>query len=197
MLGWHLIISTYGFWLPNEERGSGSVRVRAQHLYDVGGEATKVRATRSVAGKPFDRERRRIARGALKYPPLELTGLQARAVGRGIAKICLKVDLTVHACAILPDHVHAVVAVHQLDGDELIACLKRAGTRGMNDEGLHPLAAFRRKGGRLPSPWGAKGWHVMLFSPVRMRAAIKYVESNPERAGLRRQRWGFVVPYLG
>lgn len=197
MLGWHLIFSTYGFWLPNEERGSGSTRVRTQHLYEVGGEATKVYTTHSVAGWPYDRQLRKLARESLKYPPVVLDGVQARAVGCGFAAIIPKVELTIHACAILPEHVHVVAAAHGFDGDEIIACLKRAGTRGMNDQGLHPLRAFARASGKHPSPWAAHGWKVMLFTPEEMRARIRYVEENPVRAGLRRQRWSFVVPYLG
>lgn len=97
----------------------------------------------------------------------------------------------------MPDHVHVVIARHELDGDELMACLKRAGTRGMNDEGLHPLREFARGDGRMPSPWAAGGWKVMLFTPEQMRAAIQYVEENPVRAGLKRQRWGVVAAYVG
>jgi REP element-mobilizing transposase RayT len=126
-----------------------------------------------------------------------LTGIQARAVARGFATICQKIELAIYACSILPDHVHLVVAAHQLDGNELIACLKRAGTRGMNDEGLHPLRAFARKSGKHPSPWAERGWKVMLFTTEQMHAAIRYVEQNPIRAGLRPQRWSFLVPYAG
>jgi REP element-mobilizing transposase RayT len=197
MRGMHLIFSTYGFWLPNDPRGSGSTRVRAQHIYEAGGEATKVHTTYSVANRPHDMRLRRAAKEALKYPAVESTGMQARAVGRGIAAICPKVGLVVHACAILPDHVHVVVAAHRLGGDEVIECLKRASTRGMNKEGLHPLQAFPRANGRLPSPWAGGGWKVYLDTPAEMRSRIRYVEQNPVRAGFPPQRWSFVVPYMG
>jgi REP element-mobilizing transposase RayT len=64
---------------------------------------------------------RRAAIEALKYPAVQLTGIQARAVARGIAAVCPKVELIIHACAIMPDHVHVVAAGHRLDGDEIIA----------------------------------------------------------------------------
>jgi REP element-mobilizing transposase RayT len=197
MLGWHLIFSAYGFWLPNDERGSGSERVRAQHIYDAGGEATKVHTRYSVAARPHNVRLRRLAKHALKYPEVQLSGIQARAVGRGIGAIAPKLQLVIHACAIMPDHVHAVVARHEFDGDDLIACLKRAGTRGMNMEGLHPLKSYARANGKLPSPWAGGSWNVMLFTPEQMRAAIRYVEQNPVRAGLKPQQWSFVVPYFG
>lgn len=197
MVGLHLIFSTYGFWLPNDPRGSGSTRVRTSHVNDAGGEATKVSTTRSAAARPHDRRLRLAAKQALKYPPVELSELQARAVARGIAAMLPKVELVIHACAIMPDHVHAVVAGHPFDGDQIIACLKRAGTRGMTDEGLHPLAAYRRTNGKLPCPWGGGGWKVFLNTPKEMLDRILYVERNPIRAGFKPQRWSFVVPMWG
>ena len=196
MLGWHLIFTTYGFWPPNDPRGSGSTRVRTWHLYDAAGEATKVDTRRSVAARPHDLTIRRAAKAALKYPAVELNGLQARAGARGIADVCPKVELVIHACAIMPDRVHVVVEAHKFDGNDIIACLKRAGTRGMSDEGLNPMAAYPRANGRLPSPWGGRGWKVKLYTPPEMRERIRYVERNPRRAGFKPQRWSFVVPYL-
>jgi REP element-mobilizing transposase RayT len=196
MLGLHLIFSTYGFWPPNDPRGSGSTRVRAAHIYQVGGEATKVHTTQSVAGRPHDERLRRAVKESLKYPPVRLTGLQAQAVGKGFAAICPKIGLVVHACAILPDHVHVVVVRHKLDGDDIIACLKRAGTRALNDAGLHPLASFARSSGKHPCPWGGQGRKVFLETPSEMQSRIHYVEENPEKAGFRQQRWSFVVPYV-
>jgi REP-associated tyrosine transposase len=170
LLGWHLFFTTYGFWPPNDPRGSGSTRVRTWHLYDAAGEATKVNTRHSVSARPHDMSIRRAAKEALKYPPVELNGLQARAVARGITEVCPKVDLVIHACAIMPNHVHVIAATHQrLDGDDIIACLKRAGTRGMNDEGLHPMAAYRRENGRLPTPWAGRGWKVKIYTARQMR----------------------------
>lgn len=197
MLGMHLIFSTYGFWLPNDPRGSGSTRVRTWHVYDAGGEATKVSTARSVATRPHDRRLRLQAKQALKCPPVFLTGLQARAVARGIAAICPKVQLVIHACAIMPDHVHVVVARHPFDGDQIMACLKRAGTRGMNEAGLHPLHSYPRASGKLPCPWAAGGRKVFLKTAADMVGRIRYVEQNPIRAGFKPQRWSFVVPYVG
>jgi REP element-mobilizing transposase RayT len=184
-------------WPPNDPRGSGSSRVRTWHVYDAGGEATKVHTTHSVAHRLHDVTLRRAAKEALKYSAVELTGVQAQAVGRGIAVICPKVGLVVHACAILPDHVHVVVAAHLFSGDDIIACLKRAGTHGMNNEGRHPLAAYSKKSGTHPCPRAGGGWKVYLDTAAEMRSRIRYVEQNPVHAGLKPQRWSFVVPVRG
>ena len=198
MVGWHLIFSTYGFWLPNDPRGSGSSRVRAQHIYDAGGEATKVhtRTASRTACTMFGCGDWRKTRSSIQQ--CELSGIQARAVARGIGAIVPKIELVIHACSIMPDHVHVVIAAHRFDGDDdLIACLKRAGTRGLNSEQLNPMRAYQKADGRLPSPWGGRGWKVMLFTAEQMKSAIRYVEQNPVRAGLKGQSWSFVVPFVG
>src|SRR3982751_1653136 len=78
VLAYHLIITAYGFWLPNEPRGSWSDVVRSWELLKLG-PATKVDTTRSVAHKPYDRNLKRRMINALVRDPVEFSGLQARA----------------------------------------------------------------------------------------------------------------------
>ncbi|MCA9235893.1 MAG: hypothetical protein KDA44_10510 [Planctomycetales bacterium] len=197
MLGSHIVFSCYGFWLPNDPRGSGSRVVRAQHLYDAGGEATRVDSRRSVAKRPHDRAIRLATKAALARRPVVLTGEQACAVARGIADLLPRLEAKLHALAVLPDHVHAVAAPHRLTPAKLRDALKRAATRGLNDAGLHPFRDHARSNGKLPSPWAEQGWCVFLDTPDEMRGRIRYVEQNPGEAGLNPQRWSCVTPYAG
>ena len=48
----------------------------------------------------------------MKYPPVRLTGIQARAAARGLGQAVENLRLTVHACAGMPDHVQLVVVRH-------------------------------------------------------------------------------------
>lgn len=64
VLAYHLILSAYGFWLPNDPRGSWSEVVRSPDLMEYG-EATKVDTHRSVAGRPHDRAKRLAAKKAM------------------------------------------------------------------------------------------------------------------------------------
>src|SRR5688500_18248712 len=50
VIGFHIIGCTYGFWLPNDERGSGSDFVRSEALTRFG-PANPVTHQRSVASK--------------------------------------------------------------------------------------------------------------------------------------------------
>jgi hypothetical protein len=89
VLASHVIIGLYGFWLPNDERGSWSDFVGSWELLQFG-KATTVNVRHSLANQPFDRAKRAAARAALKYPLVILTGNQARAVGRGFAEYAQK-----------------------------------------------------------------------------------------------------------
>ena len=196
MLGYYLCFSAYGFWLPNDPRGSWSTAVWVPHLRRYG-KATKVTTGRSLAHRRHDHARRLQAKTHLKYPAVQLTGVQARAVGRGFSQILALLQLAAYACSILPDHVHLVTGIHPHDGKTVIGFLKRAATRQLIAEGLHPLAQYRRASGDLPSPWTAGGWVVYLDTEEQLRERIRYVEENPVRAGLRFQWWSFVSPFKG
>jgi REP element-mobilizing transposase RayT len=194
MLGAHVIFGAYGFWLPNDPRGSWSEFVGAWELFRYG-TATKVTTRRSVAGTPHDVAARIEAKESLKYPAVRLTGLQARAVGRGFGEYARNAGLTIWACAILPDHIHLVVARFRNDVKQVVIQLKGAATRRLDSEGLHPMGRFPRHNGRLAKAFSVGEWKVFLDSPDDIARAIQYVERNPVKEGLPRQRWNIVQPF--
>ena len=118
MLAYHIIFGTYGFWLPNDPRGSWSDFVGSWELLRFG-RATKANTTRSVATAPHDAAAREAARKALKHPAVALSGRQALAVGHGFAQACREGAYKVHACSILPEHVHLVLAGHERAGTRI------------------------------------------------------------------------------
>jgi REP element-mobilizing transposase RayT len=192
---YHIIITAYGFWLPNDPRGSWSVWIRKWELLEFG-KATKVDTRRSVAGRPHDRGLRQEAKKALSYPPVEFTGRQALAVGVGFRQAVEESHYVVHACSILPHHAHLVVARHtQHDAERIAGHLKARATHQLTIDGLHPLGAFRQRDGAIPSPWARKSWPVFLTTDEDIRRAIQYVENNPVKDRKPRQRWSFVVPF--
>jgi REP element-mobilizing transposase RayT len=193
--GYHVIFSTYGFWLPNDPRGSRSATIRAPAIRRHG-PATKAETRRSLAHEPHDPEVRQIAKRSLKYPPVVFDGRQARAVGRGFARAIEIGGYVIHACAILPEHVHLIIARHRLATERIIAHLKKEATMRLLTEGIHPLEAFREGDRPPPSPWSQKkGWVVYLNSAAEIRRRVGYVEENPPKEGKRRQEWWFVTRF--
>src|SRR5258708_4736866 len=133
VLASHVIFTTYGFWLPNDPRGSWSDYVRSWELLRFG-PATKTSETRSLANASHDRELRLAAKAALRYPVVNLTGVQARSVANGFASLVQKSGITVWACSILPDHVHMVIAAHRYKVEQIVNLLKGESTRQLVED---------------------------------------------------------------
>ena len=190
----HVIFSAYGFWLPNDPRGSWSEFVRSWELFRFV-PATKTMERRSVARKSHDIRASLAAKEALQYPPVKFTGLQALAAGRGFAEYAAKAHLAIWACAIVPDHVHVVVAWHRLSVEQIVIQLKGAATRRLLEEDIHPLSRFAPAGDHPPKAFGKGQWKVFLDTPDDIARAISYVDNNPLRENLPAQSWSFVTSY--
>src|SRR5262249_49222830 len=138
IVGYHVIFGAYGFWLPNDPRGSWSNFVGSIELYRFG-KATKTTETQSLAHRSHDRGRRLAAKDSLDRPAVKFTGLQARAVGRGFANYVDKSKLLVWACAILPDHVHLVIGKPAIKIEQTVIQLKGSATTALLEERIHPF----------------------------------------------------------
>jgi hypothetical protein len=194
VLGYHAIFTAYGFWLPNDPRGSWSDFVRSWELLHFG-TATKVETRRSVAARPHDHQQRLAAKSALKYPAVQFSGRQAATIGDGFGRAIVESGYVLYACSILPGHVHIVAARHPRRIERIVGHLKGRATQDLAADGMHPLAAFQDADGGCPSPWANRGWKVFLNNPGEIRRAIAYVEANPPREGKPPQQWAFVMPY--
>jgi REP element-mobilizing transposase RayT len=193
ILGYHVIFGAYGFWLPNDPRGSWSDFVGSWELWRYG-PATKTLETHSLASREHDSGQRLAAKQALKYPPVTFTGIQARAIAQGFSEYVARSGLTVWACAILPDHVHLVIARSRLTVERVVIQLKGAATEQLVAETIHPFGDIVGSNGRRPKCFERGQWKVFLDSPEDIQRAIEYVENNPIKEGKKRQRWSFVRP---
>jgi REP element-mobilizing transposase RayT len=196
VLAYHVVSTAYGFWLPNDPRGSWSEVVRCWELFLAGGAATKTDTRRSVACRAHDAAARLRGKEALTYPSVAFDGHQALAVARGFKEMVAKSAYQIYACSILPAHVHMVIGRHRYRVESIVRLLKGEASRRLADDDLHPMAEWSMPDGPLPSPWARGCWKVFLNSHEDVARAIRYVEDNPIKEGKRRQRWSFVVPYL-
>ena len=193
VIGYHLIWTAYGYWLPNDPRGSMSKTIACDVIAELGAlhyGRKKVQPSARAVGEFRDR-----AKDVLKYSLLDFSPSDFSTIAEGLAQCIREQRYTCYACAIMPDHVHLVTGRHRSTVEYVAGFLKRAGTRQLNAAGLHPLADYRRADGRVPSPWVEDGWFVYLNTPEQIRQRIGYVQENPVKEGLPRQQWPFVVPY--
>lgn len=194
MVRWyHAIFTAYGFWLPNDPRGSWSAFVGSWELHRFG-DATKTGARRSVAHAPHDANRRQQAKDSLKYPPVRFDEQQRRCIAAGIEQAVCDVDLALLAGAIGFDHVHLVTERHEQSIEEIVRRVKSRATQHLTRSGCHPLRQFAAPDGTTPTPWAAGCWSVFINDREQLHSAIAYVQRHPAKEGLPPQRWPFVSP---
>jgi REP-associated tyrosine transposase len=189
MIASHVTFGCYGFWLPNDPRGSWSEYVRNRRLLAFG-HATKTDEIRSLAKAPHDHTQRQTAKQTLRHQPVRFNGVQARAVARGITRAVEESDYLLFALCTMPDHVHAVVAEHRNPPKQIVGHFKGRATQQLKHEKLYPPPGRSSP----PSPWARGGWCVYLDDEEAVHQAIEYVNRNPVLAGLPPQHWSFVVP---
>jgi REP element-mobilizing transposase RayT len=193
--GYHVNWGTYGFWLPNDPRGSWSEFVGSWELVRFG------KATKSL--ERLDRDsrqwalRRAAALKALKLPSVSLSGAQIEVVAAGFATGIRKSRYTIWACSILQEHVHLVVARHTYHVESICNLLKGEATKQLKAHSLHPMARFEQPNCKVPSLWAENQWKVHLDTEAAIDGAIRYVEDNPGKEGRPAQKWPFVTPFAG
>ena len=185
-IAYHLVFGCYGFWLPNDPRGSWSRYVGSRALLQFGA-ATKVNTNRSLAKNEHDQKQRLAAKQKLIYPPVKLIGIQARSVVLGIAKSIEESNYHVYAFCVMPDHVHIAMKTHDHPPRQIITHMKGRATQRLKADGLSP---------KSPNIWGRSGWSVFLDEEEDVLRAIEYVNQNPIEAGLPPQSWAFVEKFL-
>ncbi len=191
IIGYHLILSAYGFWLPNDPRGSWSDFVGSWELYKFG-PATKVNDQRNYANDPHDIALRRATKQALKYPPVRFNDAQRQAIANGFARACGDAKYVCHAYCIGYDYAHLVYERHEREPEVVAGHLKSHATRELTRLGIHPLNGHIGKRGGLPTPWSEGCWTVFIDNDAQLHAAIRYVERHAEKEGLAKQHWSFV-----
>jgi REP element-mobilizing transposase RayT len=192
--GYHVIFGAYGFWLPNDPRGSWSDFVGSWELVRFG------RTTKSISRSELtpEEERDRLeAKRSLRYPPVCFTGKQAQAIGAAFGNLARKSNYTLWACSILPEHTHLVIARHSYKVETIVNLMKGAATREVVERGIHPLSRFAKTGARAPKMWARQLWKVYLDSEEAIENAIRYVLENPVKENLPAQTWSFVSGFRG
>jgi REP element-mobilizing transposase RayT len=192
---YHLIITAYGFWLPNDPRGSWSDTVRAFDLLRFG-PATKVNDPRSHAYRPHDRWKRLEAKEALTRPPVRFNGHQARAIASGFSRKVRSIGFVVYACAVMRDHAHLVIARSPRSIENICGQLKASASLEMLTHRLHPFQDESYADGTRPSPWARGHWAPFLWDNQAIERAVRYVNNNPTRDGMKKQNWTFVTPFV-
>jgi REP element-mobilizing transposase RayT len=179
----HLVWTAYGWWLPNDPRGSTSKTIASDVIAELGQlhhGRRRIQPAGRVIREFYDR-----AKQVLKFALLTLTPEEIRIVSESFAALTDGHPYTCYACAIMPDHVHVVIRKHRNAAEQMIQDLQDASR-------LHLQKSGRRAGHPV---WGGPGWKVFLRRPDEVRRTVRYVSDNPVKWRLPRQDWDFVQDY--
>jgi REP element-mobilizing transposase RayT len=184
IIAYHLVWTTYGTWLPNDPRGSGSRSVAASALEDLGQRhygRRKIQPPPTKVRVFYDR-----AEPRLQFPVIRFDLDQIQQVGAAFGGCIEQFEYTCYAAAILPDHAHLVIRKHRDSAEQMIENLQQSTRLRISADQItpdgHPL-------------WTKGGWRGFLDSVERVETVIRYIQRNPARAAIPAQHWDFVRPY--
>ena len=186
VLAYHLIITGYGHWLPNDPRGSLSTEFRNARLADLGPihhgrQKTQPPRSELVA---FQRH----AREKLQHAVLWFDDAKRQAIAEAFGRTIARLRYTCWAAAILANHAHLVIRKHRDKAEQMIESLRKDSTiqlrRLANVPNDHPI-------------WSSDPYKKYLDSPEAIERTIRYVEENPARSDRPPQRLAFIKPYRG
>jgi len=177
IIAYHTIFTTYGTWLPNDPRGSYSKAIYGEELKLLG----EIRYGRQDPQPDRGTLRRfwTATRPALARSPYFIDDAIRPVVARGFSEAVRRLGLTVHACAIMNDHVHVLSMRSKHRIEYVVGRFKAEATNLLN---------------LTDTPWTRGSWKVFINDDETLRAAAYYIEMNPIRARCGPQNWDFVVP---
>ncbi len=186
VVGYHLIWTAYGWWLPNDPRGSSSQEIRVKKLSELG----PLHEGRKTI-QPPGRDIRRFydeAKDLLNHELLTFSTTERQVIANAFSAVLASCRYTCYACAIMPDHIHLLIRRHRDRGETMIANLQEESRQGLISAGFrsaeHPV-------------WGGPGWKRFLNSRADIERVVKYVRRNPTEIGMPEQDWPFVSIYDG
>ena len=186
VIGYHLIWTAYGWWLPNDPRGSMS-RFLANDLLRELGELHYGRKRAQPASRHI-RAFYEDAADKLKHDLLEFGAKEIAAIADAFRSVVAECRYTCYVCVIMRDHVHLLIRKHRDSAEEMIFNFQEASRLRLRTLRLRP---------EDHPVWGGPGWKVFLDHPGDIRRTVQYIDDNPVKMRLSRQCWDFVIPYDG
>ncbi len=184
IIAYHLIWTAYGWWLPNDLRGSASHTIRNDLIAELGKiyhGRKQIQPSGNLIRDFYD-----SVRDKLKYPLVVFEPRDVDIIPRAFVSVIQQMTYTCYACAIMQDHVHLLIRKHKHTAEEMIANFQRESHLLLRAKGAidleHPV-------------WGGPGWKVFLDEPADIWRTIDYVRDNPLGIGEPIQVWPFVKAY--
>lgn len=186
VVAYHLILTGYGHWLPNDPRGSMSHRVWSKKLRGAG--------TIHYGRKEQQTSREELhafyqrAEQELAQPVLWFDAAKRQAIAEAFEEVVAANRYTCFACDISTNHAHVVIRKHRHKAEQMIEALKCESikiVRSLKDcPDDHPV-------------WSDNPRKRFISTLDHLREAIRYISEHHAKSNLRMQSYRFVTPYNG
>jgi hypothetical protein len=172
-LGFHVVKSGYGLWLPGDDRGSWS------EAWDK-----QIGFHEPHTLHPGDPVRKRMAEERMKHPPVRFTDDMILAVVASLGE-CVdasKGDLKIAAASVVSTHMHLLLFYGSRDIDITVKWLSDQTTKSVHRRTTHtgPL-------------WGKGKWRSYVFDEGHWQNTIQYIEQHNLRHYQPAKRYSFIV----
>ena len=141
VIAYHLIWTGYGWWLPNDPRGSTSRKTACDVIAELGKlhyGRRKVQPSSAVMRDFHERSKE-----VLQFPLREFSPREIDAIGDAFRESIIEYRYTCYACAVMPDHVHALVRKHKHKAEQMIEILQDSSRWRLRESGFrqpdHPV----------------------------------------------------------
>ncbi len=173
-IGYHLVKSGYGLWLPGDQRGHWS------EAWD-----NRIGYTRPHQLNPGDPARKRMAAERMKHPPLQFTAAMIEATANELGRLIAQSrgGLRVSAAAIESTHMHLLLPYTGRDIDRTAAWVSHQTTR-----------AVGRVMNRNRPVWAKGCWRVFVYDEAQWAATSRYIRRHHERAGRAAAPYDWITP---
>src|SRR5579864_2517605 len=137
VVGYHLIWTVYGSWLPNDPRGSMSHEIRCADIVGLGDLHHGRKKVQPAAGDI--RKFYEAAQQVLKHRQLKFSDDEIVLLGNEFAEVVRRRGYTCYACAIMLDHVHMLIRKHRDKAEQMIENFQDASRAGLIAQGRRPV----------------------------------------------------------
>jgi REP element-mobilizing transposase RayT len=170
-IGYHLVKSAYGHWLPGDQRGHWSSAWDEQIGY--------FQPHHLHAGDPI---RERIAEERMKHPPTRFTSSMIDAVACAVGECAEDSDWRVAAAAIEPTHMHLLLTYTERDIDGTAKWIAQVTTKK-----IHTTTRF------TGPVWCEGKWLEFIFELDHWENTGRYIERHNLRRGLPARPWEWIT----
>lgn len=170
-IGYHIVVSGYGLWLPGDDRG---------HWSDAWDDQIGFHEPHML--HPGDPIRRRMAQERLKHPPVKLSREMQDCVAKTIGACQTASDWKVAAASIESTHTHLLLTYTERDIDNTVKWLKDQMTKSIHRETPHDGPV-----------WCKGSWRSFIFDEPMWDNSRRYIERHNERRGVGPRPYSFLT----